>query len=292
MHDTKFLEFQGNERFQVVERLGQGGMGVVYEVYDRERQVRVALKTLLRGSADALLLFKQEFRALQDLRHPNLVKLGELFEDHGQWFFTMELVEGESFVRYVCPVTSNLVDTGSSSNRGQSSGLRNKLPPGASSTDRELRSDSGQRAAEPSDSSAGSGSGTGSGSDTGFGPATQTSTASAVNSALATATSTVDAPGNKTLSAPLDSPAPLVAKSGVVSIAADTDVIAGADVTVAGASVPPIPRHLRSCSYDENRLRAALAQLAHALCFLHAAGKVHRELLPPARNAPRFSAAV
>ena len=42
-------------------------MGVVYEAMDHERDVRVALKTLRSPNAEALLRFKHEFRALQDL---------------------------------------------------------------------------------------------------------------------------------------------------------------------------------------------------------------------------------
>ncbi|MBU1070039.1 protein kinase, partial [Myxococcota bacterium] len=93
--------FEGNERFQVLSLLGRGGMGVVYEVYDRERQAKVALKTLNEGSPVELLRLKAEFRALQELEHPNLISLGELFEEQGQWFFTMELIEGENFIKYI-----------------------------------------------------------------------------------------------------------------------------------------------------------------------------------------------
>ncbi len=89
-------------RFEVGQRLGAGGMGVVYEAYDREHDMRVALKTLRRVDARSLYRFKKEFRALQDLEHPNLVRLGELFEHERTWFFTMELVEGTDFVSYVC----------------------------------------------------------------------------------------------------------------------------------------------------------------------------------------------
>ncbi len=95
--DTKF----GTDRYQVVRLLGKGGMGVVYEALDVELNTRVALKTLPEASGEALLRFKNEFRALQDLQHPNLVSLGELMEHHGAWFFTMELVRGVDFLSYV-----------------------------------------------------------------------------------------------------------------------------------------------------------------------------------------------
>ncbi len=45
--------------------------------------------------------FKSEFRAIEDVEHPNLVGLGELFEEDGQWFFTMELVEGVDFLTWI-----------------------------------------------------------------------------------------------------------------------------------------------------------------------------------------------
>ncbi len=62
-------------------RLGHGGAGIVYEAYDRELGVRVALKRLRRLSPDAILRFKSEFRSVEDVEHPNLVALGELFFD-------------------------------------------------------------------------------------------------------------------------------------------------------------------------------------------------------------------
>jgi hypothetical protein len=96
------------ERFQLLRQLGEGGMGVVFEAFDRERNARVALKTLKRlgsrkAGAQALLRFKREFRALQDLHHRNLVTLGELIGEGQQWFFTMELVEGPDLLGYVRP---------------------------------------------------------------------------------------------------------------------------------------------------------------------------------------------
>jgi hypothetical protein len=94
-------DFDGNERFEIVRRLGAGGMGVVYEALDHEHGSPVALKTLRSIDARTILRFKQEFRALEGLHHPNLVQLGDLIEDRGRWFFTMELVRGVDFLTYV-----------------------------------------------------------------------------------------------------------------------------------------------------------------------------------------------
>lgn len=90
-----------SQRFEVGRKLGEGGMGVVYDAFDRERGTRVALKTLRLRSPEALLRFKNEFRLLQDLHHTNLVTLGELFVEDELSFFTMELVDGVSFLRWV-----------------------------------------------------------------------------------------------------------------------------------------------------------------------------------------------
>ncbi|HEU4408269.1 MAG TPA: AAA family ATPase [Polyangiaceae bacterium] len=88
-------------RFAVRRQIGAGGMGVVYEVEDAAHGGRWALKRLPTLSPEALLRFKNEFRSLQGLSHPNLVSLGELFEERGEWFFTMEFVRGQTFLRYV-----------------------------------------------------------------------------------------------------------------------------------------------------------------------------------------------
>jgi serine/threonine protein kinase/tetratricopeptide (TPR) repeat protein len=97
------VDFDGTDRFEVIARLGEGAMGVVYRAIDRERNETVAIKTLRNLDGDRLLRFKNEFRSIQSLQHPNLVSLGELIETGGHWFFTMELVEGIDFFSHVRP---------------------------------------------------------------------------------------------------------------------------------------------------------------------------------------------
>ena len=98
------------KRFELLARLGQGGMGIVYEARDMRENAIVALKTLPELDADALLRFKNEFRALADIHHPNLVSLHELFEESGEWFFTMERVHGQDFLRYIRGVGGESTD--------------------------------------------------------------------------------------------------------------------------------------------------------------------------------------
>lgn len=94
------LEFL-SERYEVLRRIGAGGMGVVYEVVDRERTQRLALKTITNPNIEKVFQLKREFRALADLSHPNLVALYDLVVDVESCFFTMELLDGSDLLAYL-----------------------------------------------------------------------------------------------------------------------------------------------------------------------------------------------
>lgn len=94
-------EFLGNDRFRIVKTIGTGGMGVVYEAIDLEQDTTVALKTLQQLHAIEIYRFKQEFRSLANIVHPNLVRMYEMFSDGHEWFYTMELIDGTDFRSWV-----------------------------------------------------------------------------------------------------------------------------------------------------------------------------------------------
>jgi len=85
-------------RYDILELLGSGGMGVVYRAYDREVGEAVAIKALRPdlGGIDATLLerFKQELRLARRITHRNVVRTYDLGEVDGVYYITMELVRG------------------------------------------------------------------------------------------------------------------------------------------------------------------------------------------------------
>jgi len=87
--------------YTIVREIGRGAMGIVYEAESLRDGRRVALKTLPTDRTASLLRFKSEFRTLQDLTHENLIQMFDLCTSGPQPFFTMELVDGDSFLDYV-----------------------------------------------------------------------------------------------------------------------------------------------------------------------------------------------
>lgn len=84
-------------RFQVLRRLGRGGMGVVFSAYDEELDRRVAIK-LLRGDRlrdpASMQRFRSEAQAMARLSHTNVVHIYEVGEHEGQLYIAMEYVQG------------------------------------------------------------------------------------------------------------------------------------------------------------------------------------------------------
>jgi tetratricopeptide (TPR) repeat protein/tRNA A-37 threonylcarbamoyl transferase component Bud32 len=88
-------------RYRIVEQIGSGGMGVVYEAEDVILKRRVAVKTLKESNAHKPRLLR-EARAVSDINHPNIATVYDFGEtDEGQPFIVMELVEGKPLDEYV-----------------------------------------------------------------------------------------------------------------------------------------------------------------------------------------------
>jgi tRNA A-37 threonylcarbamoyl transferase component Bud32 len=85
-------------RYEIIEQIGRGGMGVVFRARDKRLGREVALKRLpenLRDHPSAVQLFLREARAAAALNHPNIVTLFDADQEDQQFFITMELLEGD-----------------------------------------------------------------------------------------------------------------------------------------------------------------------------------------------------
>src|SRR4029453_18248966 len=92
-------------RYEVLDKLGAGSMGVVYRARDTALDREVALKTIRTGSADIepeiLERFYREARACARLDHPNIVSAYDLGEIDNTAYFAMELLRGQDFRRLI-----------------------------------------------------------------------------------------------------------------------------------------------------------------------------------------------
>jgi len=100
MQNGKILD----NRYRIIEKLGEGGMGAVYKAYDKEWEKEIAIKTLLpqtfsdKKSTDQ---FKREFKLSQQLRHDNITAAYDFKRSTETPYIVMEYVRGEKLTDYI-----------------------------------------------------------------------------------------------------------------------------------------------------------------------------------------------
>ena len=87
------------ERYKLLEKIGEGGMGVVYAAHDTHLHRTVAVKTLaedLYANKEALHIFKEEAKILAQIRHPNLLTIHDVIQQPRRTSIVMEYIKGQT----------------------------------------------------------------------------------------------------------------------------------------------------------------------------------------------------
>ncbi|MCY2967044.1 MAG: protein kinase [Planctomycetota bacterium] len=265
------VEFSGSTRFEILRTLGSGGMGVVYLAKDRETGQLVALKTMRDVDPTAIFRFKQEFRSLSELVHPNLVRMHELFCEQDQWYFVMEVVEGAmTFQKYLLRAASDQVP--------QTSSLQGAQPSNSSMVGTESGSDPESKTRDAQDDR-----GEVSQTNT-FAPGKRENVTNTILSTPAECEATftsVPAESSPSEVSADPSETPTLVPSASDSPSASVSFLASdADIPVRPvARSAPAERGVLAVT-DIQRLRDAFRQLTAGVRRLHRAGMLHRDLKP------------
>ena len=91
-------------RYQILKELGRGGMGIVFQAYDKQLNEQVAIKILspmLSSDSEALERMKREVSAARRITHPNVIRIHDISEAKGLNFVSMEYFHGENLKEHI-----------------------------------------------------------------------------------------------------------------------------------------------------------------------------------------------